>query len=340
MPTEHSNHRFIDLPVPPIPGLRFRHYQGEDDLPGMLAVANASEAADHIPSGRTLDGMAAAYRALTHCNPHADMVLAQVDGHLVAYARGWWRHEVGGAVMHIQTGFVHPAWRRRGIGLAMQAWLEDRQRAIGRQLDTPGPQLFNVYVTQGEVARAALLESAGYHVERYFFGMVRPHLNDIAPFALPDGLQIRPVEPAHYPHIWAADLESMRGHWGMAEPVAGAYEAWQRDKDTFQPHLWSVAWDVATDQLVGQVRAFVRGTENTQHGRLRGYTEFISVRPPWRGRGVARALIAHSLQTQARAGMAESALEVDSANPTGATRTYEACGFVTTARNKVYRKPL
>jgi GNAT superfamily N-acetyltransferase len=331
----------IELAAPPhIQGLRFRHFRGEADLPGMLEVATASDGADQIDTARTLAGMRATYQALTHCDPFADMVLAEVDGRLVGYARGWWKDEVGGAVMHLHAGFVAPVWRRRGLGGAMLRWIEARQRAIGQQLPGSRAQLFNVYVTQGEVARAALLESAGYHIERHFFSMLRPHLQGIAPFALPAGLEIRPVVPAHYAAIWAADLEAMRGHWGMAEPQAGAFEAWQRDQDTFQPHLWSVAWDVATGQVAGQVRAFVREAENARNGRLRGYTEFISVREPWRGRGLARALIAHSLRTQARAGLTESALEVDSANATGATRTYEACGFGATARNKVYRKRL
>lgn len=339
MPTTPTGHDLIEWPLPSVAGLRLRHYRGEGDLPAMVAVANASDAADGIRSGRTLEGTVAAYRSLGHCDPFADMVLAQVGESLVGYARGWWRDEVGGAVLHIQTGFVDPAWRRRGIGRTLLGWLEARQRAIASGLAPKAPQLFNVYVTEGERGRAALLESAGYYVERYLMSMVRPHLWALPAFALPPGLEIRSVLPAHYRAIWEADQEAMRGHWGMAEPLPDAFETWQR-ADSFQPPLWSVAWDVASGQVVGQVRAFIVAAENAQHGRLRGYTEFISVREPWRGRGVARALIAHSLAQQARAGMAESALEVDSDNPADATRIYEACGFGTTACNRVYRKRL
>lgn len=340
MQTSRTAGDSIDLSAPPqIPGLQFRHFRGEADLPGMLEVATASDGADRIDTARTLDGLRASYQTLTHCDPFADMILAEVDGHLVGYTRGWWKNEMAGALMHLHTGFVAPTWRRRGVGGAMLRWIEDRQRAVGLQLSANRSQLFNVYITEGELARAALLESAGYHIERHFFSMVRPNLQDITPFRLPDGLEIRPVVPEHCGPIWAADQEAMRGHWGMAETEAGAFDAWQGETADSR-HLWSVAWDAATDQVVGQVRAFVRDAENARNGRLRGYTEFISVREPWRGRGVARALIAHSLQTQARAGLTESALEVDSGNATGATCTYEACGFGTTARNKVYRKRL
>lgn len=326
--------------APSIPGLRFRHFKGMPDLQAMVEVANASDALDSVPNVRTLEGLTESYAALLNCNPYADLILAEVNEKLTGYARGWWKEEVDGTVLHIQMGVVEPSWRRRGIGRAMLDWLENRQRAVGRRFSTDTRQLFNVYVTEGEVARAALMESSGYKVARYFFSMVRTNLDILPAFALPEGLEIRQVAPEHYKEIWAADLEAMRDHWGRTQPGEAAYEAWMSDKEVFQPHLWSVAWDVASNQVVGQVRAFVRKAENLRLGRKRGYTEFISVREPWRRRGVARALIAHSLRLQARAGMTESALEVDSANATDATRTYEACGFKTSNRNMVYRKPL
>lgn len=329
----------IDM-VSSIPGFRFRHFNGISDLRAMAEVANASDAVDGLPNVRTPESMAESYASLLNCDPYTDLILAEVNGKLAGYARGWWKEEVGGAVLHIQMGVVGPTWRRRGIGRAMLNWLESRQRIVGRRFPVHTRQLFNVYVTEAEVARAALMDSAGYAVARHLFSMVRPNLDSIPAFTLPDGLEIRQVTPAHYKDIWSADLEAMRDHWGRTEPGDAAYEAWTSDRNLFQPWLWSVAWDATSNQVVGQVRAFVREAENLQLGRLRGYTEFISVRKPWRRQGVARALIAHSLRLQARAGMTESALEVDSANATGATKIYEACGFEISNRNRVYRKPL
>ncbi|WP_219212416.1 GNAT family N-acetyltransferase [Variovorax boronicumulans] len=332
-----------DIPIDmtsSIPGLRFRHFSGVSDLRAMAEVANASDALDGVHNMRTPESMAESYASLLNCDPYTDLILAEVNGELAGYARGWWKEEVGGTVLHIQMGVVGPGWRRRGIGRAMLNWLESRQRIVGRRFPVGTRQLFNVYVTEGEVARAALMDSAGYAVARHLFSMARRNLDGVPAFTLPAGLEIRQVTPEHYAHLWAADLEAMREHWGRTEPGEAAYEAWISDKDVFQPRLWSVAWDTTSHQVVGQVRAFVREAENLQLGRLRGYTEFISVRKPWRRQGVARALIAHSLQLQARAGMRESALEVDSANATGATKIYEACGFEISHRNRVYRKPL
>ena len=51
--------------------------------------------------------------------------------------------------------------------------------------------------------------------------------------------------------------------------------------------------------------------ENAEYGRKRGYTETICVRRPWRGRGLARALITRSLLAWKNMGMTEAAHGVD-----------------------------
>src|SRR5258706_16411175 len=99
-----------------------------------------------------------------------------------------------------------------------------------------------------------------------------------------------------------------------------------------------MAWE--GDEVEGQVRTFITAEENEQMHRARGYTEFISVRRPWRRRGLARALIAASFPLLRARGMTEAALGVDTENVTGALRVYEGCGFVPVSRSTVYRKPL
>ena len=95
-----------------------------------------------------------------------------------------------------------------------------------------------------------------------------------------------------------------------------------------------------TNEVAGQVRTYINTVENEKYNRKRGYTEFISVRRPWRKRGLARALIVRSLQLQKEEGMTESALGADSENLSGATRVYEDCGFQVRKRNTIYRKPI
>ena len=54
----------------------------------------------------------------------------------------------------------------------------------------------------------------------------------------------------------------------------------------------------------------------------------MSVRRPWRRRGLARALVAESLRALRDAGMTSAVLGVDADNPTGALGVYEDNGFV------------
>jgi len=103
----------ITLEAPPIRGLRFRHYRGEADLPAMLRVYVAAHEADGLEEVTTLDQLKLNYATLVNCDPSRDIVLAQADGELVAYARVFWQELVEGGRSYECFGFVHPSWRRR-----------------------------------------------------------------------------------------------------------------------------------------------------------------------------------------------------------------------------------
>ena len=72
----------------------------------------------------------------------------------------------------------------------------------------------------------------------------------------------------------------------------------------------------------------------------RGWLEHISVRRPWRGRGLGRALTAEGLRRLRAAGMTEAMLGVDAENPTGALGLYERLGFEVHQRTTAYRLEL
>ena len=53
----------------------------------------------------------------------------------------------------------------------------------------------------------------------------------------------------------------------------------------------------------------------------------IFVRRPWRRRGLARSLLAQSIGMFQEMGMEETALGVDTLNPSGALNLYESVGY-------------
>lgn len=322
-----------------VPSIRFRAFSGSADFQAMVACANASFAADQTGFFRTVDEVARDYAAFTACVPERDVWIAEVGADIAGYVRSWDWAQADGLHLYGQFAVVAPHWRHQGVGSALHRWLEARQRQVAATHGDARQHAHHAFVTQGETARTALLEKWGYHPERYFFTMLRPSLQDITDFPLPAGLAVRPVQAADFRTIWDAHVRAFRTHWGFSPPDEADYRRWLTSP-VFQPQLWTVAWDTQTGEVAGQVRAYIDATWNTANGCKRGWTEFISVGEPWRRRGLARALIARSLQTQRLAGMEESGLGVDSQNLDGANRVYEDCGFIVVKRNCVYRKPL
>lgn len=326
--------------APSIAGLAFRYFRGAEDYPRMVAVISASTEADKIERVDTVEDIANNYSHLVNCDPYQDMIFAEVNNEVIGYSRVFWRQEDNGPRIYTSVGYLAPAWRRKGIGTSMFHWVENRMRVVAESHTVMDKSFLEGFVANGNVGLAALLEKNNYKPLRYFVEMVRPDLENIPDFPLPDGLELRPVLTEHYRAIWDADEEAFRDHWGYSESTEEDYQAWLGNKTVFHPQLWQIAWDKNTNEIAGQVRTFINAAENEKYNRKRGYTEYISVRRPWRKRGLARALIVRSLELQKEQGMTESALGADSENLSGATRVYEDCGFQVTKRNTIYRKPV
>jgi len=326
--------------APAIPGLVFRHFRGAEDYPKMVAVVSASAEADKIERADSVEDVAHTYSHLVNCDPYQDMIFAEMNDEVIAYSRGAWFQEENGPRIYYSVGFLVPAWRRKGIGSTMLHWIETRLRTIADTHADMETGMFQNQANNENLGLATMLEQNGYKPIRYFVEMVRPTLENIPDMPLPEGLEVRPVLPEHYRAIWDADEEAFRDHWGFAESTEEDYKGWLENKTFFQPELWQIAWDKNINEVVGQVRTYINTAENDKYDRKRGYTEFISVRRPWRKQGLARALIVRSLKLQKERGMTESALGADSENISGATRIYEDCGFRITKRSAIYRKPM
>lgn len=325
--------------APDTPGLVFRRFRGPADYPGLTEVVNASETADGDQWVATVDEIATMVEHLVNFDPARDMVIAEAGGRIVGAAFGSWRRQSDGQYRFSINLLLEPAWRGRGLRRAMLHWIEARLRDAAAELSTDAPKMFALGTPEQAESLRALLESEGYRVVRYFQRMVRPLDEPIPDFPLPAGLELRPVTPAQYRAIWDASNEAFRDHWGFS-PRPDEYFDWWQSEATFNPALWQVAWDAATGEVAGQVQTVIDASENEAFQRRRGYTETISVRRPYRRRGLARAMIVESLRTLKAQGMTESALNVDSESVTGATRVYSDCGFRVEATRLAYRKPL
>jgi GNAT superfamily N-acetyltransferase len=333
----------IPLPVielPPVPGLAMRRLRPPADYPAMNRVANLCRAADGVTFATSDEDFAAFYSHLSNCDTARDLFVVTVDDVVVGYARTVWFQEIAGerARLHEVICFLDPAWTRRGIGRAMLATLETRVREIAAI--EPGVPLRYLQAEVGDkaIGTEALLRPAGYEPVRYGFTMRRPNLDDQPDAPMPESLEIREVQPEQLRAIWEAEVEAFRDHWGASEPTAAGYLEFLDGASPEKTALWRVAWD--GDLVAGLVRSYISEAGNQRDGVKVGWVENISVRRPWRHRGLARALMAASFPLLRARGMTEGMLGVDAENPTGALRVYESVGFHAVGRDIVYRKRL
>jgi ribosomal protein S18 acetylase RimI-like enzyme len=191
------------------------------------------------------------------------------------------------------------------------------------------------HADEGEAGNVALLAANDFERVRRFFLMRRDLTAPIPDPPLPDGIEVRPVTPDQHRAIHDAQFEAFRDHWGSREPTEQDFERTHGRKE-LDTGLWVVAWDGA--QVAGVVENWIWPEENAELGVARGWLERISVRRPWRRRGLARALTAASLRRLRDAGMVEGMLGVDATNPHGAFGLYEGLGFEIQRRESAYRR--
>jgi mycothiol synthase len=328
----------IILPdAPAIPGLRFRRPYGPPDYRPILDVYAAASMADGLDEVLTEADIAAFIEAPIGSDPAEDVLIAEVEGRVVAYS--WVSHklETTGDEVHSHRGYVHPAWRRRGLGAAMvqQAWRRSSQHRLSP--DPAAPRLLQTLALDTESGAQALARHFEYAPSRMMFKMRRDLADPIPERPLPTGIEVRPARPEHRRLIWEAQREAFQDHWGYAPWPEEVYQRFLRFPH-YDPALWRIAWD--GDQIVGTVLSYINQDENRTYHRRRGYTEDIAVRRPWRRRGLAGALIARSLEALRAEGMDEAALGVDAENRTGALRLYEGLGYTVVQEWTVFRRPL
>jgi mycothiol synthase len=322
--------------APKIPGLNFRRLRLPDHLGPLAEMHIRAAVADDVDERESAADWEQWFAHPSGFDPMTDTVVAELDGRVVAYAQARAQDDSDGGRNYTAGGEVDPEYRGRGIGRALLRHNIRHQQARGIGEAAAGgaadpERRLESWAYESQTRRTRLLQSEGFKVVRWFFEMLRPNLDDIAELPMPDGLEIRPVVEEDYRTIFAADVEAFRDHWGAMDEGESAFQHFFSGPD-FRPELWRVAWD--GDQVAGVVMNRIMTTFNKESGERRGELAGVSVRRPWRGQGLARALVADSLRALRDDGMTSAVLGVDAENPTGALGVYEANGF------RVHRKGL
>ena len=266
-----------------------------------------------------------------------DTVVVAATGAPIAYASAWDTDEP-----HVRVGCflrVHPDHDDPGLEEALLRWLEARAR---KAIDLAPPEA-RVTVSHGAFSkderRKDLLVRHGYELIRHF---VRLRIEMSEPPALgeiPKGIEIRPFDPeTDLRAVATAVREAFRDHWGFAEndleQELSQWAHWVHEDPDFDPGVWLIAWD--GDEVVGACN----GSAKRPEAENLAYIYTLAVRKPWRGRGIARALLRRSFAAYYERGKTVVDLDADAANLTGAMRLYEGVGMSVVWRNNSYEKEL
>jgi mycothiol synthase len=226
-------------------------------------------------------------------------------------------------------GVVHPGHRGLGIGSALLDRME--ARASERLRGLPGAVLHTA-VTDTDTAGAALVRSHGFaHVRTFRHLRIDLDGSPRDPGEPPPGIEVAGIEPDRdLRRVHAIFVEAFSGEWGYR---VVPFEEWfgnEVEVPSFDPSLWLLA--TAGDEAAGALTGVVWGD--------RGWVGELGVLAPWRGRGIASALLRRAFATFAARGLPRVMLNVDSENSTGAVRLYERVGMRTARAWDVYEKRL
>jgi mycothiol synthase len=288
------------------PATNLQAIRGMMQMPGLDLQTDTLLA--HGPEGQ-LAGF-----ALVQDNPPSPLIYAQIE-----VGPRYWRTDVGAALCH---------------------WIDERAHRAMPKLE-PGARvaLLQQRLSTDDAGRE-LLQGNGYRVVRHNFRMLAELKAPPPPAIMPEGITIRPfLRDREGRSLIRALREAFRDNWGYVDRgLETEYERWMhlldRDPDCDPAPFWFVAVD--GEEIAGFTLCHPEMSEDPEMA----WVYVVGVRPEWRRRGIALALLQHSFVALYQAGKRKVSLEVDAENPTGATRLYEKAGMHVKRRQEMFEKEL
>jgi mycothiol synthase len=220
-----------------------------------------------------------------------------------------------------------------GDGSAAKAVLEaliPRARELA-----PEPIVLRPFVQSAAESVKSMFEREGFAIVRHSFRMeVDLEAEPPAP-GWPGGVVVRTFKPGRDERL-VFDVQN-QGFADAWEYTPDPYEEWLHFMTTvedFDPTLWFLADE--GDEVAGicLCRPHEPGDPDL------GWVREVCVRPPWRRRGIALALLRHAFRELRSRGRRRAGLGVDAESTTGALELYERAGMYVVRRSDIYEKTL
>jgi mycothiol synthase len=175
--------------------------------------------------------------------------------------------------------------------------------------------------TSEERELAALARARGYTPIRQSFRML-VHLDAAPePARWPEGITVREMRESEQRATHAAGNEAFADHWEFEPAPYERFARWNFEGANFDRSLSFLALD--DDEIAGICLCSVHLSGDPTYG----WVGILGVRPPWRRRGIALALLLHSFAVFRERGCTRVGLGVDAESTTGALELYERAGM-------------
>jgi mycothiol synthase len=258
-------------------------------------------------------------------DPDKDMRVAVGDGALLGYA------DVNDGGPERTRYWIDLRLRPGADGTVGDALVEAMERRAAEEA-APGA-LVRGFKAQDDEAASRVYEARGYRLIRHSLRMEASLAEEPEAPAWPEGISLRPAGADELPRIREAVEEAFADHWEYEPDSLEEWEHWASGPNTDRS-LWFLAEDGGEIAGACLCRPHEAGDPEA------GYVATLGVRPPWRRRGLALALLLHSFREFRRRGLPRVCLGVDAENTTGAVRLYEKAGMHIARRYDILEKPL
>lgn len=265
-----------------------------------------------------------------------DTLLAINSNGQIVGVKAFWNHPP-----HVSSWnwfIVHPNFTDRGIERHFLKEAEAQARAhISRApADAIVRMMTSAYRTE-EVLQS-LLQKHGFRHSATFWLMRIEFASTPAPYTLPDGLTIRPLNLPTEKQIGIGVIEEAfkdhRNHVDRPiEQVLALWDHWLFNKPDFDPHGFLVA------EIDGQIVG-CSVCANADNDPAKGYVEELGVLRDYRGRGVGKTLLHASFHYLYNKGKSVVELGVDANSLTGAQGLYTRAGMHIRFERYMYEKVL